>query len=61
MKNQLQLQAAQIIPHLEEGDKLHYQIHRIEETSIRKTTTATKMAIKAWDPTKENTEKTIPP
>src|SRR5579863_7862817 len=61
MKNQLQLQAAWIIPQLEEGDELHYQIHRIKEASIRKTTTATEMAIKAWDPTKENMEKTIPP
>src|SRR5579863_5269135 len=60
MKNQLQLQAARIIPHLKEGDELHYQIHRIEETSIRKIITATEMAIKAWDPTKENMEKTIP-
>ena len=60
MKNQLQLQAAQIIPQLEEGDKLHYQIYQIEEASIRKTTTAIKMVIKAQDPIKENTEKTIP-
>ena len=55
------MQAAWIIPHLEEGDELYYQIHRIKEASIRKTTTATEMAIKVRDPTKENTEKTIPP
>src|SRR5579863_6231763 len=59
-RNNLQIQAAQIIPQLEEGDELHYKITKIKTESIGKVTTATKMAIQARDPSKENTEETIP-
>ena len=63
-KNALQEAAARVIPQLEEGDELHYEIRRIDpsdEVEINKTTSATEMAIKNHDSTKENTEATIPP
>jgi len=37
---------------LDPGEELHYQINRL--------TTATEMALKDYDPTKVNTEVTIP-
>src|SRR5579863_3336034 len=44
-RNNLQIQAAQIIPQLEEGDELHYQITKIKTELIGKVTMATEMAI----------------
>src|SRR5579863_9425212 len=59
-RNNLQIQAAQIIPQPKEGDELHYQIIKIEMESIGKVTMATEMAIQARDPSKESMEEIIP-